>query len=58
MSDVLERMGTTESTTLAFKREEGGKIRVTLQLWVEPKVLLKGEVLEVRNFERRPARCP
>jgi hypothetical protein len=24
---VLERLGTTESTTLTFKREDGGKIQ-------------------------------
>jgi len=48
---VLERLGTTESTTLTIKREDGGKIRVTSLLWPEPKVILKGEVLEVRNVE-------
>jgi len=53
MEKVLERLGTTVSTTLAFKREVGGKIRIASQLWAEPKVLLKGEVLEVRS--ERPA---
>jgi hypothetical protein len=33
---VLKRLGTTESTTLAFKREDGGKIRVTSLLWEAP----------------------
>jgi hypothetical protein len=33
METVLEKLGTTESTTLALKREEGGKIRVTSLLW-------------------------
>jgi hypothetical protein len=46
---VLERMRTTESTTLAFKREEGGKIRIASLLWETPKVILPGEVLEIRN---------
>jgi hypothetical protein len=50
---VLEKLGTTESTTLALKREDGGKIRITSQLWPEPKVTLKGEVLEIRNVEGR-----
>jgi hypothetical protein len=30
---VLERLGTTESTTLALKSEVGGKIRVASLLW-------------------------
>jgi hypothetical protein len=47
--NVLERLGTTESTTLALKHEDGGKILVTSLLWPEPKVILKGEVLEIRN---------
>jgi hypothetical protein len=51
--NVLERLGTTESTTLALRREDGGKIRITSQLWPEPKVILKGEVLEVRNVDDR-----
>ena len=50
---VLERLGTTESTTLALARDPGGNIRVTSLLWPEPKVILKGEVLEVRNVDGR-----
>jgi hypothetical protein len=50
---VLEKLGTTESTTLTLKREDGGKIRVTSLLWEAPKVILKGEMLEVRNVD-----CP
>jgi hypothetical protein len=53
---VLERLATTESTTLTFKREDGGKIRVASLLWPEPKVILRGEVLQVRNVAGRP-RC-
>jgi hypothetical protein len=51
LEKVLERLGTTESTTLAVKREAGGKIRVTSLLWSEPKAILKGEVLEIRNVD-------
>jgi len=51
--NVLERLGTTESATLALTREAGGKIRVTSLLWPEPKVILRGEVLEVRNVDGR-----
>jgi hypothetical protein len=48
----LERLGTTESTTLALKPEDGGKIRVASLPWEAPKVILKGEVLAVRNVDR------
>jgi hypothetical protein len=47
--NVLEKLGTTDSTTLNVRREEGGKIRVTSLLWETPKVILPGEVLEIRN---------
>jgi len=58
---VLKRLGTTESTTLALAREAGGKIRITSLLWPEPKVILPGEVLEVRKVDGRlhiPAAAP
>jgi hypothetical protein len=51
METVLEKLGTTESTTLALKREDGGKIRVASMLWESPKVILKGQVLEIRNVD-------
>jgi hypothetical protein len=50
---VLERMAVTEGTTLAVARIDGGKIRVTSLLWPEPKVILKDEVLEIRNVDGR-----
>jgi hypothetical protein len=53
MEKVLEKLGATESITLALKREEGGKIRITSLLWPEPKVILKDEVLEIRNVDGR-----
>jgi hypothetical protein len=43
---VLEKLGSTESTTLVFKCEDDGKIRVGSLLWETPKVILPGEVLE------------
>jgi hypothetical protein len=46
---VLEKLGTTESTTLNFRREDDGKIRVGSLLWDAPKVILHGKVLEIRN---------
>jgi hypothetical protein len=48
---VLEKLGSTESTTLALRREEGGKIRVSSLLWEAPKVILRNEVLEIRNVD-------
>jgi hypothetical protein len=48
---VLERAGTTESTALSLKREDGDKIRVTSFLWEAPKVILRGEVPEVGNVD-------
>jgi hypothetical protein len=49
----LERLGTTESTTLLLKREDGGKIGVASMLWEDAEVILKGEVLEIRNVDGR-----
>ena len=53
VNKVLERMGVTENATLTVRREEGGKIRVTSNLWDVAKVLGKNEVLEVRNVDGR-----
>jgi hypothetical protein len=50
---VLGKLGTTESTTLVFKCEDDGKIRVASLLWETPKLILPGEVLEVRNVDDR-----
>jgi hypothetical protein len=38
-------------TTLALSREVDGKIRVTSLPWEAPKVILRNEVLEVRNVD-------
>jgi hypothetical protein len=35
--NALKKLGTTESTTLALKREDGGKIRVTSLFWEAPR---------------------
>jgi hypothetical protein len=53
VENVLERMGTTESTTPAIKRELDGKMWITSSLCENPKVILPGEVLEVRNVDGR-----
>jgi hypothetical protein len=50
---VLEKLATSEKTTIVLQREVGGKIRVTSGSWDGEKVILKGEVLEVRNVDGR-----
>jgi hypothetical protein len=54
---VIERLGTAEGT-LSVSREVGGKIRVTSLLWPEAKVILKDEVLEIRNVDERGCTVP
>ena len=59
MEKVLEKLATTESTTLALKREDGGKIRVASLLWGAPKVILRDDVLKIgpstaRSASRKP----
>jgi hypothetical protein len=58
MEKVLERLGTTEGTTLAVKRDEGGKIRVASMLWEDARVILRDEVLVVSQRRRPPAMSP
>jgi hypothetical protein len=38
---------------LAVARIDGDKVRVTSLLWPEPKVILKDEVLVIRNVDGR-----
>jgi hypothetical protein len=53
LEKVIEKLATTEKTTLAIAREVGGKIRVTSGSWDGERVILKDEVLEVRNVDGR-----
>jgi hypothetical protein len=53
LEKVIEKLATTEKTTIAIAREVGGKIRVTSGSWDGEKVILKDEVLEVRNVDGR-----
>jgi hypothetical protein len=46
---VLEKLGTTESTTIAVSRKTDGKNPNRIVALGSPKVILRGEVLEVRN---------
>jgi hypothetical protein len=42
LEKVIEKLATTEKTTIAIAREEGGKIRVTSGSWDGEKVILVG----------------
>jgi hypothetical protein len=50
---LLERMATSENTTLVIKREGDGKIRVASRHWEEAEVTGKNEMLEVRSVDGR-----
>jgi hypothetical protein len=50
---VLEKLETTESATLALKREDGGKIRVASMLWEDARMILRDEVPVVRDVDGR-----
>jgi hypothetical protein len=56
LEKVIEKLATTEKTTIAIAREVGGKVRVTSGSWEGEKVFAKGEVLEVPQLRRRPPR--
>jgi len=51
LEKVLEKLATTDKTTLVCEKAPEGKIRVTSGSWNGEKVILKGQVLEVRNIE-------
>ena len=53
---VLEKLATSEKTTLVIARELDGKMRVTSGSWDGEKVFLKDQVLEVPQ-RRRLAAC-
>jgi len=53
LEKVLEKLATTEKTTIAIAREVGGKVRVTSGSWEGEKVILKDQVVEVRNVDGR-----
>lgn len=43
----------TDKATLAIEKAPEGKVRVTSSIWPSERVILKGEVLEVRNVDGR-----
>jgi hypothetical protein len=53
LEKVVEKLAISEKVSLLMAREEGGKIRVTSGSWDGEKVILKGQVLEIRNVDGR-----
>jgi len=51
LEPVIEKMAVTERITLAIEKLPEGKIRVGASSWPDAKVVLKGEVLEVRDID-------
>jgi hypothetical protein len=54
LEKVLEKLATTDKVTLVCEKSPEGKVRVTASTWSSEKVILKGEVLEVRNVDGQP----
>jgi hypothetical protein len=50
----LERLATSEKATIVIERQTDGKMRVTSGSWDGEKVILRDQVLEVRNVEGQP----
>jgi hypothetical protein len=49
----LEKLATSDKLSLIIARESDGKMRVTSGSWDGEKVILRDQVLEVRNVEGR-----
>jgi hypothetical protein len=63
LEKVLEKLAVTDQVTLAIEKAPEGKIRLTSSAWADERVILQGQVLEVRivdgqirvaRKERRP----
>ena len=46
---VLERLATSDKTTIVIERQPDGKMRVTSGSWNGEKIFLKDQVLKVRH---------
>jgi hypothetical protein len=53
LEKVLERLATTEKSTIVVARDPDGKMRVTSGSWEGEKVILRDQVLEVRSVDNR-----
>ena len=50
---VLEKLATSDKVTIVIERQSDGKMRVTSGSWDGEKVILRDQVLEVRNVDGR-----
>jgi hypothetical protein len=50
---VLEKLATSDKATIVIERQPDGKMRVTSGSWDGEKVILRDQVLEVRNVDGR-----
>ena len=50
---VLEKLATSDKVTIVIERQPDGKMRVTSGSWDGEKVILRDQVLEVRNVDGR-----
>ena len=50
---VLEKLATSDQATIVIERQSNGKMRVTSGSWDGEKVILRDQVLEVRNVDGR-----
>jgi hypothetical protein len=53
LQKVIEPLAVTDKATIVVEKAPEGKLRVTSSAWSSEKVILKDEVLEVRNVEGR-----
>jgi hypothetical protein len=51
---VLEKLATSDKATIVVERLTDRKMRVTSGSWDGEKVILRDQVLEVRNVDGRP----
>jgi hypothetical protein len=49
LKKVLERLATSDKTTIAIEKQRDGKMRVTSGSWDGQKIFLKDQVIEVRH---------
>ena len=51
LEKVIEKLAITDRITLVCETLKDGKIRVNSSPWADAEVILKSEVLEVRNLD-------
>lgn len=53
IEDVIEKLAYTDDTNVVVTKLDGGKFKVTSKSWDDFKVILPGEVLELRMVDGR-----